>query len=185
MSCFTALERKKAGANGIRDRGDIVREELSIASIAVEIPGRRVSRIGEYLGRSDDAFEKWKGKEERSLSLSLSGHVITHQLPLCAGSEIGVRAETTHVEGSTPMTFEIANWIRNDIDPAPLGILGDLVGLARAFGLSLRACFEVVAYPAELAAGRVNNRGKRDGANPIGKPAETNIEAGRLTEARV
>lgn len=50
---------------------------------------------------------------------------------------------------------------------------------------SLRGCFEVVAYLAELAAGRVNNQGKRDGANPIGKPAETNIEAGRLTEARV
>lgn len=58
-------------------------------------------------------------------------------------------------------------------------------GRVGAFGLSLRACFEVVAYPPELAAGRVNNQGKRDGANPIGKPAETNIEAGRLTEARV
>lgn len=80
--------------------------------------------------RSKSGREKKRGFF--SLSLSLSGHVITHQLPLCARSEIGVRAETTHVEESTPTTLEIANWIPNDIDPAPVGILGDLVGLARS-----------------------------------------------------
>lgn len=51
-------------------------------------------------------------------------------------------------------------------------------GRVGAFGLSLRACFEVVA-------GISGRSRKQSGANPIGKPAETNIEAGRLTEARV
>ena len=46
-------------------------------------------------------------------------------------------------------------------------------------------CFEVVAYLRELAAGRVNNQGKRDGVNPIGKPAETNIQAWSSYPARV
>lgn len=57
---------------------------------------------------------------------------------------------------------------------------------SRDFALGIASgCFEVVAYLRELAAGRVNNQGKRDGANPIGKPAETNIEARSSYPARV
>lgn len=147
-----------------------------------------------------------------SFSFSLSRHVKIHQLPLCVRSEIlrPLSARTTHVEDlqtlpTRPPTFNAGPRSRGPISISLLSrseLSQDLemernASIARfqrkkceecneRFHVSIASgCFEVVAYLRELAAGRVNNQGKRDGVNPIGKPAETNIQAWSSYPARV
>lgn len=124
---FTAVTKSEATK---RFRSiDIVREDTreNCRSLRSRVKGSRDSRSKGIANRNGEKYLRWSSdafeEKRREVSLSLSGYVTTHQLPLCAGSEIGVRAETTHVEDSTPTTFEIAYRIPNDIDPDPLRIL--------------------------------------------------------------
>lgn len=180
---FTAVTKSEATK---RFRSiDIVREDTreNCRSLRSRVKGSRDSRSKGIANRNGEKYLRWSSdafeEKRREVSLSLW---IRHNTSATAVRWIRNRCP----RGDYPRRRLDAYDVRDSVpDPeryrsGPASNPRDLVGL------SLRACFEVVAYLAELAAGRVNNQGKRcDGANPIGKPAETNIEAGRLTEARV